>query len=170
MKIGIISDTHDNIPTCNKLIPRFLDENIEVLIHCGDIIAPFMKRVFVPLYEKGVKMYGVIGNNDGEKSGLMEVLGPIMELTPDFFELEFDDKQFLIVHHLPESLIHSFAVSRKFDYILKGHLHEKRNEKIGKTRIINPGEACGYLTGIGSIAILDTDSDTVEYIDIPVEM
>ena len=67
-----------------------MDENIEVLIHCGDYIAPFMKRVFVPLYEKGVNMYGVLGNNDGEKSGLMEILGTIMELTPDFYELEFD--------------------------------------------------------------------------------
>ena len=170
MKVGIISDTHDNIPTCNKLIPHFLEENIEVLIHCGDIIAPFMKRVFVPLHEKGVKMYGVIGNNDGEISGLMEVLGKIMKLTPDFYELEFDDKLFLVVHHLPESLIQSIAASRKFDYIVKGHLHEKRNEKIGKTRIINPGEACGYLTGIGSIAVLDTYLDSVEYFDVPVEM
>ena len=170
MKIGLISDTHDNIPTCNKLIPHFLDEKIEVLIHCGDIISPFMKRVFVPLYDKGVKMFGVIGNNDGEKTGLMEILGPIIELTPDFFELEFDNKQFLIVHHLPESLIQSLAASNKFDYIVKGHLHEKRNEKVGKTRIINPGEACGYLSGTASIAILDTNLDTVEYYDVHVEM
>ncbi len=169
MKIGLISDTHDNIPTCNKLIPYFLGK-IEVLIHCGDIISTFMKRVFVPLYDKGVKMYGVLGNNDGEKSGLMEILGPIMDLTPDFYELELDNKHFLVVHHLPESLIQSLASSNKFDYIIKGHIHEKRNEKMGKTRVINPGEACGYLSGTASIAILDTELDTVTYFDVPVEM
>lgn len=170
MKIGLISDTHDNIPTCNKLIPHFLKEKIEVLIHCGDIISPFMKRVFVPLYDMGVKMYGAFGNNDGEKSGLMEILGTIMELTPDFYELELENKHFLIVHHLPESLIQSLAASKKFDYIIKGHLHEKRSEKVGKTRIINPGEACGYISGTASIAILDTELDSVEFYDVHVEM
>lgn len=170
MKIGIISDTHDNIPTCNKLISYFLDANIEVLLHCGDFIAPFMKRVFDPLHERGIKMYGVLGNNDGEKLGLMKILGIIMELTADFYELEFDDKKFLIVHHLPESLIQSIATSRKFDYIVIGHLHEKRNEKIGKTRVINPGEACGYLTGTASVAVLDTKQDTLKYFDVPVKM
>jgi putative phosphoesterase len=170
MKIGIISDTHDNIPVCKKLIRHFLEEKIEVLIHCGDIISPFMKRVFIPLYDHGIKMYGVMGNNDGEKAGLMKILGTIMELTPDFYELEFASKQFLVVHHLPENLIQSIAESQKFDYILKGHLHEKRNEKIGKTRVINPGEACGYLTGIASIVILDTDKDSVRFFDLPVEV
>ncbi|MHA1110144.1 MAG: metallophosphoesterase family protein [Promethearchaeota archaeon] len=81
-----------------------------------------------------------------------------------------ENKQFLIVHHLPESLIQSLAASKKFDYIVTGHLHEKRNEKVGKTRIINPGEACGYISGTASIAILDTELDSVEYYDVHVEM
>jgi putative phosphoesterase len=170
MKIGLISDTHDNIPTCNKLIPKFLHENVEVLIHCGDIISPFMKRVFVPLHDACIKMFAVYGNNDGERDGLLHTLGTIMELTPDFYELELDGKNFLVVHHLPETLIQSLAASQKFDYIVKGHLHEKRDEKIGKTRIINPGEACGYLTGTASIAILDTESDSLKYYDVHVEM
>jgi uncharacterized protein len=170
MKIGLISDTHDNIPTCNKLIPHFFEEKIEVLIHCGDIISPFMKRVFVPLHDAGIKMYGVYGNNDGERDGLLQTLGKIMELTPDFYELELAEKQFLVVHHLPETLIQSLAASQRFDYIVKGHLHEKRNDKMGKTRIINPGEACGYLTGTASIAILNTETDKIAYYDIPVEM
>ena len=170
MKIGLISDTHDNIPTCNKLIPHFLNEKIEVLIHCGDIISPFMKRVFIPLHDAGVKMYGVIGNNDGEIPGLMKNLGTIMTLTPDFFELEFDNKTFLVIHHLPEKLVQSTAIAGKFNYIVLGHLHEKRDEKIGKTRVINPGEACGYLSGTASIAVLDTEVDSLKFFDVHVEM
>ena len=170
MKIGLISDTHDNIPICNKLIPYFLEEKIEVLIHCGDIISPFMKRVFIPLHDAGVKMYGVFGNNDGERDGLANTVGKIMDLSPDFFEVELDNKKFLIIHHLPESLIQSIAASQRFDYIVKGHLHKKRDEKVGKTRIINPGEACGYLSGNASIAILDTIQNSLQYYDLHVEI
>ena len=61
--------------------------------------------------------------------GLLKNLGTIMTLTPDFFELEFDNKRFLIIHHLPEKLLQSTAKTGKFNYIVKGHLHKKRNEK-----------------------------------------
>ena len=37
MKFAIVSDTHDNIANFNKVITWLNNENIEVMLHCGDI-------------------------------------------------------------------------------------------------------------------------------------
>ena len=37
MKFAIVSDTHDNINNFNKAINWLNSENIELVLHCGDI-------------------------------------------------------------------------------------------------------------------------------------
>ncbi|NIO23209.1 MAG: YfcE family phosphodiesterase, partial [Candidatus Aenigmarchaeota archaeon] len=41
MKIGIMSDTHDQTRRVRKAVDIFNKEKVELVIHCGDIIAPF---------------------------------------------------------------------------------------------------------------------------------
>jgi uncharacterized protein len=38
MKIGLISDIHDNIQNIQNAIISFNDKNVEVVIHAGDIV------------------------------------------------------------------------------------------------------------------------------------
>jgi predicted phosphodiesterase len=38
--------------------------------------------------------------------------------------------------------------------------------KRSKTLIVNPGEACGYLTGKSTVALLDTDKHKAEIIEL----
>ncbi len=42
MKIGIISDTHDRIDNLHKAITLLQVRGVQILIHCGDLCAPFM--------------------------------------------------------------------------------------------------------------------------------
>ena len=67
MKIGIISDTHDDITNTNKAIDIFEHNKVEVVIHAGDMISPPVIKEFKRLTENGVKFFGIFGNNDGEK-------------------------------------------------------------------------------------------------------
>ncbi|KKM79784.1 hypothetical protein LCGC14_1346400, partial [marine sediment metagenome] len=47
-----------------------------MLIHCGDYVAPFVKRWFDKLDDSIKKnFYGVFGNNDGERLFLKKNLG-----------------------------------------------------------------------------------------------
>ena len=41
MRIGVMSDSHDNLPMIRKAIRLFTDENAEAVLHAGDFIAPF---------------------------------------------------------------------------------------------------------------------------------
>ena len=46
MKIGLISDTHDNIQKTQNAIMSFKDRNVEIVIHAGDIVSPETVEVF----------------------------------------------------------------------------------------------------------------------------
>src|SRR5438874_12477107 len=46
MKIGILSDTHDNIPAITTALAEFEARDVELLIHCGDIQSPETVRQF----------------------------------------------------------------------------------------------------------------------------
>ena len=59
MKIGLISDTHDNIQNIQKAIISFNDKQVRVVIHAGDIVSPEAVEAF-----DGMRLIGVIGNND----------------------------------------------------------------------------------------------------------
>ncbi len=165
MKLGIISDTHDNLDATRRAAEIFRNENVDAIIHLGDFVAPFTLKLF-----DGFKLYGVFGNNDGEKLLLRKVaneLNFVIEEAP--LELKIWGKKFVLVHgwgsvERTKSIIDSLAKSQIYDFVLYGHTHLKEHRKVGKSTIINPGEACGYLTGKKSIAILNLDEHSVQFI------
>jgi len=168
MLIAIISDTHDNKTNILKAVSMMNDRNVEALIHCGDFCSPFVKNWFDKLDELiKQNFYGVFGNNDGDHIFLKQNLGKICNLVENGNEwlLEFEGKKVFASHMPKQGVIQALAHSGKFDYVFSGHTHAIVNEKYENGVIVlNPGEACGYLTGKGSFAILDTNADKAEII------
>jgi len=68
MKIAIISDTHDNVYVIKKFISSIKKQGIKDVIHAGDICAPITLKLF-----KGINLYFVLGNNDGDVIKLKEI-------------------------------------------------------------------------------------------------
>lgn len=149
MKIGIISDTHDHLDNLRKAMEVFKNEEVSYLIHCGDFVAPFTLPI---LSQLGVPFLGVFGNNDGERLLLRERSKDFGEIKvhPAFLELE---GRKLVIMHEP-ALQSALANSGEYDAVLVGHTHKPEIIE-GKCLIINPGEACGWLTGKATVAILD---------------
>ena len=99
MKIGIISDTHDDFVATNHAIDVFEDNSVEVVIHAGDFISPPIITEFKRLTDKNVKFYGILGNNDGEKKGLRDAFEYIGgKLLGDLGKIEIDGLRFGIYH------------------------------------------------------------------------
>ncbi|MEM4683108.1 MAG: metallophosphoesterase family protein, partial [Ignisphaera sp.] len=65
-----MSDSHDNIVAIEKALNIFRKEDIDVLIHLGDIISPF---AFAKILEFPAKILVVLGNNDGDIVQLKEM-------------------------------------------------------------------------------------------------
>lgn len=156
MRIGIISDTHDNVSNIKNAALIFKKMDIREVIHLGDVIAPATIRFFKPLKMKFVK-----GNCDGDVEMLKKKIEEIDgEYYPDNLLLELKGKKIFCSHKPMQDVIDS----REYDYVLYGHTHVKRNDKLGKTRVINPG--AHYYGGENTIAILDIDNDHVEFIEV----
>ena len=158
--LAIISDTHENEPAIKKAVRIIKEKNSELCVHCGDIVSPPMLEHF-----SGLKMKLVYGNNDGERIGLniaAKKLG--FEELEDKKEFVFWGKKFYAYHGTNAAKLNAAIKSNKYDYVLTGHTHIKKDEKVGKTRVINPGAL--FRVNNYTIALLDIGKDKVEFINI----
>ena len=162
MRVGVISDTHDNVRNVRKAF-RFLENEVKTVVHLGDIISPFILR-FIREEYSGM-LYGVFGNNDGDKLFLEYHIRKYgWKFKPIPHSVEFNGRLFFIMHEPvdPDSLL----AGGRYSGVLYGHTHERVYKRDGSRIILNPGEACGYLSGEPTFALLDVDSLEVEWINI----
>ena len=157
MKIGILSDTHDNKDNIRKAVALFNSESVDIVLHAGDIVAPFTIQEFKNLK---AEMKIVFGNNDGERLGLSKVFN--IQVQP--LELTIDNKKIIVMHE--PFKVDALQKSGFFDVIIYGHTHKTVIDGRRDSLIINPGEVCGWLTGKGTVVILDTTSMEVNTIEL----
>ncbi|ALM76612.1 metallophosphoesterase [Thermococcus barophilus] len=162
MLIGIMSDTHDNLSAIAKAVELFNREGVDLVIHAGDYVAPFVRRELLKLK---APLKGVFGNNDGEKKGLNKALG----ISEDILEVKADGMKIIVLHGTNEKVVDAFAKSQLYDVIIRGHTHRYEIRETGRSILVNPGEVCGYVTGIKSVAFLDTKKREVKIINLDTE-
>jgi putative phosphoesterase len=163
MKIGLISDTHNNIQNIQKAITSFNDKHVRVAIHAGDIVSPETVKVF-----EGIRLIGVLGNNDLEVRELTSAFNKIGgQLKGEFCEIEQDKLIFAVYHGTDSRRKESFIQCGKYDVVVCGHTHRVQNKKVGKTLVINPGTANGWFFGYrATAAIFDTLTQELEFIHL----
>jgi len=77
--------------------------------------------------------------------------------------VELNGRRILLVHDIGD--VNERSVSGH-SVVIHGYTHRQRRDLTGDTLILNPGEACGWLFGIPSAAILDLDTRNVEFITL----
>lgn len=150
MKIGIIADTHDNLPNIEKVVSIFNKEKIDLLLHAGDFVSPFTAR---ELKNIQCPFTGVFGDNDGDRLFSLNQFQKIGSIYPEPYKTNIDEKKFIMFHK--NDIIADLAKSQLYDIIICGHTPRVEIYKEGKTTVINPGECGGWLTGKSTVAILD---------------
>ena len=162
MRIGLISDTHDNITTIKAAIKRLNGLDVELVLHAGDYVSPFTAK---PYAELKAKMIGVYGNNCAEREKLREVYAAVgKELVGNFAEVEAEGKRVALLHGHDEVLLRALKMRGFYDVVVHGHDHKANIAKVGTTLVVNPGEVGGWLYGRSSLAVLDTDGLKAEII------
>uniref|UniRef100_A0A7V3KML7 Phosphoesterase n=1 Tax=candidate division WOR-3 bacterium TaxID=2052148 RepID=A0A7V3KML7_UNCW3 len=159
MKIGFISDTHDHKEAIQSAFSYFEKEGIRNVIHLGDLISPFNFRFIREVYTGN--LYYVFGNNDGERLFLVEQAKEFQVATFKLPQVIDINGIKIIIMHEP-FVVKELAETQKFKIVAYGHTHKLHIEKVGETHIINPGEACGYLTGKRTFVVFDAERDICE--------
>ncbi len=158
VRIGLLADTHDRVPAITNLLEKLSDKGVSIVMHAGDYCSPFS---LAPYHERGMALLGVFGRNDGDRESLAAYaargMGTEIYESPHSFEV--GGKRILLVHDLAEVSSRSIE---SHDYVIHGSSHLQVQKTVGKTLIINPGEACGWIHGKCTAAILDLDTGEVE--------
>jgi putative phosphoesterase len=157
MRLGIISDTHDNMPLIKQACELFNSREVEMVLHCGDYVAPFALNPLNQILQ--CDYAGVFGNNDGERFGLDRITQGRIHPAP--FTMSVGSWQVLVVHELPD-----LVEAEGYRVVAYGHTHRPEVRKEGACLIVNPGECCGWLYGRSTVAVVELDALEAEIIEL----
>ncbi|MFL6523356.1 MAG: YfcE family phosphodiesterase, partial [Nitrososphaera sp.] len=153
----------DNFKTIESAVQKFREKRIDYVLHAGDITTPEAVESFA-----GLKMIGVLGNNDLDKKGLNTAFEKIGgELRGDLCEIEEDDLLIAVYHGTDFRKREALIQSGKYNVVIYGHTHKIDNKIVGKTIVINPGTANGWFFGYNATAaIFDTIMKDCDFINL----
>lgn len=163
MLLGILSDTHNNLPNLQAALAVFRRRGVDTLIHCGDLTGIEVAHALA-----GFRVICAWGNGDVASGEIRKVL---LEQDPENYAgLVYTGRvggaRIGVTHgHLPgrvEELVHS----GEYDYVFKGHSHLHKEERFGITRLINPGALGGLHREPRQICLLDLEAAKTEFIEI----
>ena len=162
MRVGLMSDTHDRVPAVAELLKQMLAAGISMVLHAGDYCSPFVLK---PFEDTHTSLAGVYGKNDGDQQGLAtrahSGLGTELFDSPHSFEI--GGQRLLMVHDIGDVQQRSIE---GHSIVVHGGTHKQEMKTRGDTLIINPGEACGWLFGAPSAALLDLETKHVEFLTL----
>ena len=159
MLVGIVADTHDNLRLVDAAVETFEDRDVDVVVHCGDFVAPFSAARFDASFE----FHAVRGNNDGEWA-LQSVVAEFGTYHGETAELTLDGEDVGVYHGTSDAVVEALVASANYDYVLHGHTHVRTHKVYEGTVRINPGGiAFAGAPDPFSVAVLDTDAGDVEF-------
>lgn len=153
MLLGVISDSHDHIPNLRHALKLLSERRVEMIFHCGDLIAPFVTK---ELGTFGGPVHTVFGNNDADRFLALKVqiaAAPSVTHHGEFGFVDAGGHRIGFTHY--KEYARGFAASAQCDAAFFGHTHEFYEERIGNVLVLNPGELLG-MKGKPSFCVYDT--------------
>lgn len=162
MRIGIVSDTHDRSEAVSEAVRLLAEQQVELILHCGDIESPETVLLFKP-----VPTHFVFGNWDKEKGKLAAAIKSIGgQYNESFGAIELGGKRIAWVHSHERHQLYQLERSDYFDYVFYGHTHVREQHRTGRTVVANPGAL--FRANPKTCCILDLESGEIKPILVSV--
>lgn len=139
MKIGIVSDTHDNLPAVEKAVRLFNRQKVGMVIHLGDWCSPFVPHFFAKLR---CPLRGIFGNNDADMFRMLrreKKYVADVEFSKRIFVTTAGGRRIVAYHGDDEEVTRALIASTEYDVVLTGHTHVSKIEHYGRVLHVNPG-------------------------------
>lgn len=161
MRIGILSDTHGRTDAMAKAVRLLQDRGVEFLVHCGDLGSELVLD-----HLTAIPSAFVFGNCDYDRMSLQRLADFLgVRCYGTYGQLTLDGKEIALLHGDDHALKARVIEEQKHDYLLQGHTHIAQDQRYGRVRLINPGAL--HRANPRSVALLDTGTDRVEFMQIP---
>lgn len=164
MKIGLVSDTHGHAARLRLALALLAQQGAEAVVHCGDLDSVECLEL---LGQFQWTAHAVAGNVDRHLSPRLAdaARSAAVHFSPRTVEVEYQPGRYLVATHGHDrDLLAELIAGGQFAYVCHGHTHEQRDQRLGGVRVINPGAL--YRAAQHTVALLDTDPDTVTFIPI----
>jgi putative phosphoesterase len=160
MRLGVLSDTHDQLVRTRRAIALLQEHGAEALVHCGDLTGPQIVAACAVL-----PSYFVFGNNDADDvvnlRTAMDHTGAICLTWGG--EVTLAGKRIAVTHGHLEKDVRRLLATRP-DYLLSGHSHIPADFSAGPTRRINPGAL--HRATVHTVALLDLDTGEARFLAV----
>jgi len=163
MRIAVLSDSHDHILNLKQAVLCANREGAELLIHCGDLISPFM----LPYLEQfNGPVHAIYGNNSGDQHLIASrCAAPASTITHHGGHGTLVAGSWRIaIEHYPR-WARALAASGDFDLVCCGHTHLFQAEWLGRCLLLNPGELLGK-DAPPAFALIDTADGSARQISV----
>lgn len=162
MKIGIMSDIHDNVDNLRHAINLFNACQVGTVLFLGDFVSPLV----VPSMRKlRCPVVACFGDNDGNQTGIMggmKIVG-VLGYSPMCHRTK-DGVKILMTHQLDDVR----DCIDGADVVLFAHTHRPSVVRDRQGRLfVNPGETGGWMFRKPTVAILDTQTREAEILPLP---
>ena len=158
MRVGVMSDSHNDRTFIERALRAFQERGAHIVFHCGDLVSAKMISLF-----EGFELYLAQGNMDVRPDEIRKAIEALKDSA--FYGRKWEGalagRRIALCHGDNPSLLRELLWQQEFDYVFHGHTHHLRDERIGRTRVVNPG---AYNTQ--TVCVVDLTSDTVEFTEL----
>jgi len=160
MIVGLVSNSNGRADAMTAAVAALRDRGADVIIHCGDVGS---RQVLDEMAK--VDAGFVWGDRDKDRMGLLRHARQVNVVCFGVLgELDFDGKRAVLVHGDDRKLVQRLLDEQQYDYLLCGHDPAGEDRKVGRTRVINPGELQGGPSK--NCAIISTTTDEVKFLKL----
>ena len=164
MKLGVMADTHNNIPIIERAVSLFNAIGVSLVVHAGDFRSPC---AIEPLAQLECLVVGVFGNNDlrreRELTESFKGVGTVAPSSCKHASVTHENRN-IVVTHYPWVAI-PIAESGAHDIVVYGHTHRINHQvythtgsEKDETLLLNPGAAGSRRASCSTAAVVDLDT------------
>lgn len=160
MLLGLLSDTHDNRDRTRTALRLFEERGADALVHAGDLNTARL----VPAFE-GWRVWLARGNVDHPTRIRETIEGTDASIAYGVrHEIDAGDARVGVIHGDDEARLQGMVNAGAFDLVVHGHTHEFRDERVGDTRVVNPGAV--HRASTPSVCLWDAGADELERLEL----
>ena len=165
MKIGILSDVHENSHNLILALEECKKLDVEKILFLGDFINNWIAKIFSSSI---IPVFSIWWNNDGDKVAITKTSlseGSNLEVWFDTFDSLIIDNRKIFLTHYP-MLAKPMAKSWEFDAVFYGHDHKINIDKIWNCIVVNPWELSGHKFGQSTFVVYDTNTNIANIVSL----